>query len=87
MQLNKTSSLQSRVKSESDLVHDALERGEHGGVDLALQLHDLGAAPHGQRGLDGARLARRAARRLARLRPALDDSPYFTIHEALTYTR
>lgn len=63
------------MKSESDLVHDALERGEHGGVDLALQLHDLGAAPHGQRGLDGARLARRAGRRrLARLRRALADT-------------
>lgn len=68
------------MKSESDLVHDALERGEHGGVDLALQLHDLGAAPHGQRGLDGARLARRAARRLTRLRRALDDTSLILLY-------
>lgn len=51
------------------LIDDALERREHGGVYLPLQLHDLGATPHGQRGLDGAGLAARGA--TARRRCAL----------------
>ena len=43
------------------LVDDALERGEEGGVQLALHVHDAAAAPHGRGGADGPRVRRRVA--------------------------
>lgn len=48
------------VLSEPDhLVHDALQRGEQGGVELTLHVHDPAAAPHGSSGTDGTRVGRR----------------------------
>lgn len=41
------------------LVHDALQRGKQGGVELTLHVHDPAAAPHGSGGTDGARVRRR----------------------------
>ncbi len=48
-------------KSLSDLVNNALEGGEEGGVEVSQQVHDTAAPPQRGWGSDRSRLARSAS--------------------------